>query len=114
MDDLALHVDFVAKSKKTNNKQLMDIIKKAVKHYFNLSFGSHDFLMLKLDDDKTFIHGTCAIPGSMMVFFYYTDIQIGMIALVNSSDPGMTHYCRFRTIAINNKMTFHPGNPSIH
>ncbi|MBF0107692.1 MAG: hypothetical protein HQL76_00760 [Magnetococcales bacterium] len=112
MDHIGLDPGFMSESSRTKNNMVQKIIQKALKHYFNLTFNATQCMIMEYKNLKTFHHGTCFMSGHSLVFFHFTKINTGMIAM-SDMQSGMNHFFRFRAIIANGEMTFHPGDPTV-
>ncbi|HAT50080.1 MAG TPA: hypothetical protein DCS88_07060 [Alphaproteobacteria bacterium] len=112
MDHIGLDPKFMSESSRTKNNMVRKIIQEALKRYFDLTFNATQCMIMEYKELKTFHHGTCLISGRHLVFFHFTKINTGIIAM-SDLRTGMNHFFRFRAIIANGVMTFHPGDPSV-
>ncbi|MBF0612291.1 MAG: hypothetical protein G8345_04955 [Magnetococcales bacterium] len=113
MDHFGDKKEFIANSSQVQLPVLAAVLKETVKAYFKKTVDPKKCLILEYRPYTPLVHGSCIVSGFLIVFFHIRDMNIGMAALVNVKDPGMTHYCRFRTMEISDKLAnFHMGNPN--
>ena len=60
-----------------------------------------EFLLEVQMGDHEFIHGTCSLHGKTVNLFYFEDIDLGMIGLMNKGKH--TKYIRFSSTELNMK-----------
>ncbi|MCI0399534.1 MAG: hypothetical protein L0332_24130 [Chloroflexi bacterium] len=62
-----------------------------------------NLLLIRLPE-QGFIHGGCVLNGHVVNFFYFEDIQVGMMAIALSRKQGETKIVRFSGLTV-------PGEP---
>jgi hypothetical protein len=92
----------------TKNKMLIQVVKESMKKLLSKTDITVSQTMMCEVKGVNLIHGSILVEGRLTVFFYFSDLDWGMISAVKL---GSTHtdFVRFRMIA-HSKLDFTPQN----
>lgn len=109
--------NFMKLEKWEENSDFEGIIQAVGKAFLEEEVIVDGFLLMSLPKQR-FAHGLCQVNGNLTTFFFFYEISMGMVAMVNPGGKGDALFARFTAFEAQDKrLLFHgllaPGS-SIH
>jgi len=107
-DHFGENPDFIALGKMARSPLLEEVLLRVGKQLFGEDVRTMGPTLIKLRKYK-FLHGSGLINGRLAVLFFFTDLDMGMVSVVDSG--GHTHLVRFTTyqMGADRLIRFHPA-----
>jgi hypothetical protein len=96
-DSTEANPEFLGRGKQSRDPLLDSILSEIAKTLFGKNSKVQQALCVRLPDDQ-FIHGTCMIEGKMGNYFYFEDIEMGLVAIIMSFSSSKTQFARFSRV----------------
>jgi hypothetical protein len=100
---------FMAEGARTEISFLQGLLQVVAGQLFPGGAELDNLLTIRLGEHG-FVHGGCTVNGRLLNFFYFEDIQTGMLAVVMGFSPPDTKMVRFS----GRMMPRPPGEPSVN
>lgn len=96
MDELAEDDEFIRMGEHTENELLHKTIEFVAAQLLKKEHVTASHILFKRLRKQKFVHGPCFIEGNMVTFFYFQDLDAGMMVLCHPRSY-KTEYVRFST-----------------
>lgn len=97
-DRVSRDADFMGAGKKVKYAHMKNLLKAVCEELFDETPAITGLFVIRLRRDR-FYHGSCFLNGRMTAFFYFEEIDMGMVA-VTISLSGLMKYARITSTPI--------------